>query len=63
MTIKSSIKSKTAVFSFFFLCLSLYISPLRSQDTLKNLPELSLPLASEKLVIAHNMTDIIRFKY
>ena len=31
-------------------------------DTLKNLPELSLPLANEKLMIAHNMTDIIRFK-
>lgn len=33
-----------------------------AQDTLKNLPEYSLPLAGKKLVIAHCMTNIIRFK-
>jgi hypothetical protein len=32
------------------------------QDNLKNLPELSLPLTSKKYVIAHNMTNIIRYK-
>jgi len=32
------------------------------QDSLKNLPELSLPLTSKKYVIAHNMTNIIRYK-
>ena len=33
-----------------------------AQDTLKNLPEYSLPLSGEKLVIAHCMTNIIRFR-
>jgi hypothetical protein len=31
-------------------------------DDLKNLPELSLPLTDKKLVIAHCMTNIIRYK-
>ncbi|MBN1599632.1 MAG: hypothetical protein JW894_15160 [Bacteroidales bacterium] len=35
---------------------------LFAQDELKNRPELGLPLSDRKLVIAHNMTDIIRFK-
>ncbi|MBI3883486.1 MAG: hypothetical protein HY305_04530 [Sphingobacteriales bacterium] len=34
---------------------------VQAQDTLKNLPELSLPLTSNKLVIAHCMTHIIRY--
>ncbi|MDA3892786.1 MAG: endo-1,3-alpha-glucanase family glycosylhydrolase [Salinivirgaceae bacterium] len=47
--------------------LGLFVSNINAQpskiiDTLKNLPELGLPLSNEKLVIAHNMTDIIRFK-
>jgi hypothetical protein len=33
-----------------------------AQDSLKNLPEYSLPLTSQKLVIAHCMTNILRFK-
>jgi hypothetical protein len=33
-----------------------------AQDSLKNLPEYSLPLTNQKLVIAHCMTNIIRFK-
>lgn len=37
------------------------ISILSEQDSLKNLPEYSLPLTSQKLVIAHCMTNIIRF--
>ena len=32
------------------------------QDSLKNLPELSLPITNKKIVIAHNMTNIIRYK-
>lgn len=35
---------------------------LSKQDSLKNLPEYSLPLTSRKLVIAHCMTNIIRYK-
>jgi len=33
-----------------------------AQDSLKDLPEYSLPLTNQKLVIAHCMTNIIRFK-
>jgi len=33
-----------------------------AQDSLKNLPEYSLPLSGEKLVVAHCMTNIIRYK-
>ena len=33
-----------------------------AQDSLKNLPEYSLPLLRDKLVIAHCMTNIVRFK-
>lgn len=33
-----------------------------AQDSLKNLPEYSWPLTGKKLVIAHCMTNIIRFK-
>ncbi|RYG49034.1 MAG: hypothetical protein EOO01_12870, partial [Chitinophagaceae bacterium] len=32
------------------------------KDELKNLPELSLPIAGKKLVMAHCMTNIIRYK-
>lgn len=35
---------------------------LSAQDSLKNLPEYSLPLTNQKLVIAHCMTNIIRYK-
>jgi len=41
--------------------LLLYIDT-NAQDSLKNLPEYSLPIAGQKLVIAHCMTNIIRFK-
>jgi len=37
-------------------------SVMYGQDSLKNLPELSLPLTNKKLVIAHNMTNIIRYE-
>ncbi|WP_162915724.1 endo-1,3-alpha-glucanase family glycosylhydrolase [Paraflavitalea soli] len=35
---------------------------LVAQDNLKNLPELSMPISNKKLVIAHCMTNIIRYK-
>jgi hypothetical protein len=35
---------------------------LSGQDELKNLPELSLPISNQKLVMAHCMTNITRFK-
>jgi len=35
---------------------------LHAQDTLKNRAELSLPLTGKKLVIAHCMTNIMRYK-
>ena len=34
----------------------------RAQDDLKNLPEYSLPITNQKLVMAHCMTNIIRYK-
>lgn len=49
-------------YNFLFLLLFLISKSLFAQDSLKNLPELSLPLTSEKLVIAHCMTNIIRYK-
>jgi hypothetical protein len=45
---------------FFFLSFT-SASTLFAQDSLANLPELSLPLTSKKLVIAHCMTHIIRY--
>ncbi|MBO9565763.1 MAG: hypothetical protein J7621_23505 [Niastella sp.] len=52
------------------LCRGLYIGwmllmtsiQLLAQDNLKNLPELSLPISNKKLVMAHCMTNIIRYK-
>jgi hypothetical protein len=37
-------------------------STLFAQDSLANLPELSLPLTSQKLIVAHCMTHIIRYE-
>jgi hypothetical protein len=58
-----------SLYARIILVVTLIISPAAGRvlsagivDTLKNLPELSLPLTDQKLVIAHNMTDIIRFK-
>jgi hypothetical protein len=50
-------KRTKILFLFIIVCIT-----CSGQDTLKNLPELSLPLTSKKLVIAHNMTNIIRYK-
>lgn len=46
----------------FLLGMLLNCCPILAQDALKNLPEYSLPVTREKLVIAHCMTNIIRFK-
>lgn len=46
---------------FCFLSILAFAS-LQAHDELKNLPELKLPLTDKKLVIAHNMTHIIRYK-
>ena len=51
--------------SFIWLSLSLFVLVMQNadaQDSLKNLPEYSLPLTDQKLVVAHCMTNIIRFK-
>ncbi|HKG07101.1 MAG TPA: hypothetical protein VKB19_11615, partial [Pedobacter sp.] len=50
---------KSFLFLLLFCCSCSF-----AQDSLKNLAEYSLPLtsASDKLVIAHCMTNIIRFK-
>src|ERR1700761_1781142 len=45
------------LFVLIFLC-----DAQAQQDSLRNLPELSLPLTAEKLVIAHCMTNIIRYQ-
>jgi hypothetical protein len=39
-----------------------FIFNAQAQDSLKNLPEYSLPITNQKLVIAHCMTNIIRYK-
>lgn len=44
------------------LFLLLMLGKAQAQDSLKNLPEYSLPITAEKLVIAHCMTNIIRYK-
>ena len=48
---------------FIFILLSIVnLQQTHAQDSLKNLPELSLPLLNSKLVIAHCMTHIIRYQ-
>lgn len=44
------------------LILSIVCTDVTAQDSLKDLPELSLPLTTQKLVVAHCMTNIMRFK-
>jgi len=44
------------------LLFALFFADAQAQDTLKNLPEYSLPITGQKLVIAHCMTNIIRYK-
>ena len=48
----------------FFVTLSLLLASCvgNSIDELRNPKKLDLPLSTEKLVIAHNMTNIIRYK-
>jgi hypothetical protein len=47
---------------FLTVIVVLFAAGVYAQDSLKNLPEYSLPLTGKKLVIAHCMTNIIRFK-
>lgn len=46
----------------FLLCMLANNCVIFAQEQLKNLPEYSLPITQQKLVIAHCMTNIIRFK-
>jgi len=46
----------------FLLLFALFFAGAEAQDSLKNLQEYSLPLTAKKLVIAHCMTNIIRYK-
>ncbi|NCD68738.1 endo-1,3-alpha-glucanase family glycosylhydrolase [Mucilaginibacter agri] len=48
----------TSLLSVFLM----FCQASHAQDSLKNLPEYSLPISNQKLVIAHCMTNIIRFK-
>jgi len=57
---------KAFQYDFIITCLFVFtcIFGLQAcaQDNLKNRPELRLPIANKKMVIAHCMTNIIRFK-
>ncbi|MHA4811144.1 hypothetical protein ACX0G9_23760 [Flavitalea flava] len=44
------------------VALNMGCTGMQAQDTLKNTAELSLPLSARKMVIAHCMTNIIRYK-
>jgi len=58
----STIKTFLSLTLVTLSTLQLTAMPDDSVQALRNRPELSLPIVGEKLVIAHNMTDIIRFK-
>jgi hypothetical protein len=45
-----------------FLLLFFLNCSIQAQDSLKNLPEYGLPITNQKLVIAHCMTNIIKYK-
>jgi hypothetical protein len=45
-----------------FVALAMAFVCAFAQDELKNLPEYTLPITNQKLVIAHCMTNIIRYK-
>lgn len=53
---------RSFVRTFFVLLFCLFLADAYAQEPLKNLPEYSLPLSGKKLVIAHCMTNIIRYK-
>jgi hypothetical protein len=56
----NTLQVNKSLFTGFFLLLTTGFC--LAQDSLKNLPEYSLPLTRQKLVIAHCMTNIIRYK-
>jgi len=49
-------------FALLVIIALFFIEGSHAQDSLKNLPGYALPLTGQKLVIAHCMTNIIRFK-
>ena len=58
--------SKNSRYNFFFIYIlalpCMFSLQACAQDHLKNRPELRLPIANKKSVIAHCMTNIIRYK-
>src|ERR1700748_494495 len=57
-----SIYRRRCIKPSLLLLFALFFVKAQAQDSLKNLPEYSLPLSAQKLVIAHCMTNIIRYK-
>src|SRR5260221_3115057 len=57
---RTGVLSVTAI--FLICCLANTKKPGTADDKLINTPELSLPISDKKLVIAHCMTNIIRYK-
>lgn len=47
---------------YLYLTMLCLVQAACAQDSLKNLPEYSLPITGRKLVIAHCMTNIIRYQ-
>src|ERR1700730_516916 len=47
---------------FLFIVLNSICTNVRAQDSMRNSAELSLPFTGKKMVIAHCMTNIIRYK-
>ena len=53
---------RISIRSILLLFVFVLIQNVQAQDSLKNLPEYSLPITNQKLVIAHCMTNIIKYK-
>lgn len=51
-----------AKWNVLFVVLNSICTNIPAQDSMRNSPELSLPLTGKKMVIAHCMTNIIRYK-
>ena len=58
----SPLQKAIHIFLLFLLLSLTALQQLSAQDSLKNLPELSLPLLNNKLIIVHCMTHIIRYQ-
>lgn len=59
---KMLFRQTTLMLLLSLLFCSMGLQELKAQDSLKNLPELSLPMTDKKIVLAHCMTHIIRTK-